>query len=116
MAFLAERELTRKRYSTQGYGTDGRPDTATGRTCTFRGSVQPLPERDRQVLPEGVRHRDGRKVYAARGTLRTANQHDGYPADRVRIDDVWYEVVHVDAEHRLIPHDRAFVLRIQEAE
>ena len=31
------------------------------------------------------------------------------------LDGAWFEVFHVDSSHALLPHDRAFCRRLQEA-
>lgn len=114
MSLLGETTLTRKRAAAGAY-TAGRWVAGGTSSTTFLGSVQPLPGKDRQVLPEGLRNRDGRKVYCDRGTLRVDSQHDGTSADVVEIDGVDFVVAHVDSEHPLLEHDRAFVVRAQEA-
>lgn len=115
MPLLGERDVTRRRYSSGAYTAGVWSDGAATDT-TIRASVQPLSGRDREVLEEGVRQRDGIKLYTtASGTLRTESQHDGTPADEVVIDTVVYTVVHVDVRHPLIGHDRAYALRAQEA-
>lgn len=115
MSLLGERDLTRRR-SADGAYTAGRWAAGATTDTTFRGSVQPLDGQDRQVLPEGLRQRDGRKVYAPSGTLRVDDQADESSGDLVVIDGVAYRVVHVDSDHPLLTHDRAFLVRVQEAE
>lgn len=115
MGLLGEQDLTRRRFAASTW-TAGRPVPGASSDTTFRGSVQPLPGKDRQVLPEGLRQREGRKVYCPRGTLRVDDQHAGTPADQVLVSGVAHTVVHIDSDHPLIEHDRAFVLRVQEAE
>lgn len=114
MAFLGEITLTRRRFPAPTY-TAGRPVVGVAVDSAFQGSLQPLKGRDRQVLPEGVRTYDGRKIYCANGTLRTEDQHAGTPADQVLHGAVVFTVVHVDDDHREIAHDRAYVVRVQEA-
>lgn len=113
MSRLGDRDLTRRRYAAPTWAA-GRATPGASADTTFRGSVQPMRGRDRQVLPEGVRHLDGRKVYCDMLTLRVDDQHAGVPADEVVIDGARYTVVHVDSSHPLITHDRAFVVRVQE--
>jgi hypothetical protein len=115
MSLLGETTLTRRRYAASTWSA-GRATGGAATDSTFLGSVQPLPGKDRQVLPEGVRQRDGRKVYCARGTLRVEDQHAGTAGDEVLIDGVTFTVVHVDADQPLLEHDRAFVVRPPEAE
>lgn len=113
MARLGDRSLTRRRYPAPTY-TAGRPVVGTPTDTTFMGSVQPTSGRDRHVLPEGLRHSDGRKIYCDRGTLRVDDQHTGDKADEVVIDGAVFTVVHVDSDHPLLAHDRAYLLRNQE--
>jgi len=115
MAFLGETTLTRRRFAAPSY-VAGRPVPGAATDTTFVGSVQPLNGRDRQVLPEGLRQRRGYKVYCPRTTLRTDDQHAGTSADHVIRSGDTYTVVHVDGAHPLIEHDRAYIVRVQEAE
>ena len=115
MGRLGDIDLTRRR-TDPGTRTAGRFTPGATTDTSFRGSVQPMGGRDREVLPEGLRQSDGRKVYTDRGTLRTSNQHTKEPADQVLIGSVAYTVVHVDDSHELLPHDRAFLVRAQEAQ
>jgi hypothetical protein len=110
---LGDRALTRRRFSGGGY-VDGRPSTPTHADTTFMGSVQPMKGKDRQVLPEGLRQRDGRKIYCDRGTLQVDDQDDGTLADQVLVDGRAYSVVHVDSDHPLIEHDHVLIVRAQE--
>ena len=113
MSRLGDRAHTRRRYVSDTY-VAGRVVAGAATDTTFLGSVQPLKERERQVLPEGARMADSRKVYCDIGTLRTEDQHAGTTADDVLIDGYRYTVVHVDSSHELIPHDRAYLVRVQE--
>lgn len=113
MALLGETTLTRRRFAPSTY-TAGRAVEGASVDTSFLGSVQPMPERDRKVLPEGLRARDARKVYCARGTLRIDDQHTGDRADQVLVAGNPFTVVHVDSSHELIPHDRAYLVRVQE--
>lgn len=115
MGLLGEATLTRRRTAAPTW-TAGRAVAGVATDSPFTGSVQPMGGKDRQVLPEGLRQRDGRKVYAPRGTLRTDDQHAGTPADVVVVDGVGFTVVHVDSDHPLLEHDRALLVRAQEAE
>jgi len=114
VSFLGEQSLTRRRFAA-GVWTAGLWVEGAAVDSTFLGSVQPLKGKDRQVLEEGVRQRDGRKVYCDRGTLLTADQHSGTSADHVLIGSLEFVVMHVDDSHPLLPHDRAFLVRLQEA-
>lgn len=114
MSLLGAIALTRRRFPATSYD-DGRPVVGTPTDLAFEGSVQPLPERDRQVLPEGIRHHDARKVYVEPpGFLRTEDQHAGVPADQVLIGADPFTVVHTDDSHPLIGHQRCCLVRVQE--
>lgn len=116
MSFLGEETLTRRRFA------PGHRDHGTGRwvdgvptDTPFRGSVQPVGRADREGLPEGIRSRVERKVYAPRGTLRAADQHLGVMGDHVVRGGLVYEVVYAEADlHPLLPHDKAFVVLLKE--
>lgn len=114
MGLLGAITLTRRRFAAPTWD-DGRATAGTAADTTFIGSLQPMRGRDRQVLPEGLRSYDGRKVYCPIGTLRTEDQHAGTPADQVLVGSDPFTVIHVDDDHRLIPHDRAYLVRLQEA-
>jgi|SRR5688572_28113400 len=114
MGLLGEITLTRRRFAAPTW-TAGRATPGASSDTAFLGSLQPMRGRDRQVLPEGLRSYDGRKVYCPIGTLRTEDQHVGTPADQVVHEGIAFTVVHVDDDHRLIPHDRAYLVRLQEA-
>lgn len=113
MSRLGDKPLTRRRYEADTW-TDGRPVAGASLDEPFMGSVQPMRGRDRQVLPEGLRSLDGKRIYCDRGTLRTEDQHANEKADEVLISGARYTVVHVDDEHEEIPHDRVIVVRVQE--
>lgn len=113
MSLLGERDLVRRRFGATTWSA-GRASVGASTDTPFRGSLQPMPERDRDVLPEGIRTRDARKVYCPRGTLRTDDQRAGLPADQVLDGGVAFTVIHVDSSHELLPHDRAYLLRTQE--
>lgn len=115
MSLLGEQTVTRRRYA-DGSWSGGRFTPGAATDTTFQGSVQPLGGKDRQVLPEGVRQRDGRKVYCPRSTLRVEDQHAQTAGDEVLIGGVAFVVMHVDSDHPLIEHDRAFVVRPPEGE
>ena len=115
MSLLGEETLTRRRISGPTY-VAGRPTGETSADTAFQGSVQPMNGRDLEVLEEGLRSRDGRKIYCPRGTLRSVDQHAGTQADLVVLDGALYQVIHVDDSHPLIEHDRAYVVRVPEIE
>jgi hypothetical protein len=113
--FLGERTHTRRRYAADTY-VDGRVVRGATTDTPVVGSLQPLQERDRQVLPEGLRSSDLRKLYAARDALRTEDQHSGTKADEL-IDartGFVFVVVHSDDSHEEIEHGRYFLARKQE--
>jgi hypothetical protein len=111
--FLGERTHTRRRYAADTL-VSGRKVAGLATDSTFLGSVQPAPEKDRQVLPEGLRSRDVRKVYCDKGTLRTEDQHAGTKADEVVVDGAVFTVAHTDDSHEEISHQKAILVRKQE--
>lgn len=113
--FLGQRTHTRRRYAADTY-VNGVPVRGAATDTPVVGSLQPLRERDRQVLPEGIRNSDLRKIYTDRDALRTEDQHAGTKADELvdaRTGFV-FVVVHSDDSHEEIEHGRYFLTRRQE--
>lgn len=113
MALLGETTLTRRRYEPDTW-VEGERVAGASTDTPFMGSVQVLSGRERQVLPEGLRSRDGRKVYCDPGVLRAENQWAGEKADEVLIDGARFEVVKLEPDHPLIEHQKAWIVRVQE--
>jgi len=114
MSLLGETTLTRRRYGAGSY-VDGYWVDGVATTADIVASVQPMSGRDREVLEEGVRTRDGRKLYVAdRTALQTAAQSSAEKADEVQVDGAWFTVVHVDTSHPLTDHVRAYAVRLPE--
>lgn len=106
MSLLGATSITRRRTADGSYSsTTGRYTEGSTTDTTITASVQPLNGRDRQVLPEGLRASDTRKIYTE-DDLRAEP-----PADQVQIDGEWFTVRHVDTSHPLIGHTRAYVAR-----
>jgi hypothetical protein len=114
MTLLGESVCVRRRFAPTVY-VEGLPVVGAYTDTPLVGSVQPLEEEDREVLPEGVRIEDTRKIYIeARGAVRTDSQHDQLKADEVLIDGERFTVFRVQSCHPLIPHTKAFLQRCQE--
>ena len=103
------------------YGQETR-DPDTGRTITpapteeqIQGSFQPLNGKEREALPEGVRSSETLKVYTG-VDLRTADQHEGTPADEIEYDGRRFVVYQVDKWPKLLDHYKALLIRKQEIE
>lgn len=77
------------------------------------GSVQPLEGVDRAILPEGERHRDGIKVYT-KSPVRPVDQYTQQIGQQFIVDGVVFEVWNAARQRSIIPHYRAFALRVQE--
>lgn len=90
----------------------GRATPGEGRTFTFMGSFQPLTGSERHALPEGVRTSIELKVYT-KTELRTADQFEKTPADRVHFRGICYTVFRVEYLG-LIPHYKAYLVREKE--
>jgi hypothetical protein len=115
--FLGQRTHTRRRFAPDTY-VDGVPVRGAVTESPVVGSLQPLRERDRQVLPEGIRNSDLRKIYCDRDALRTEDQHAGTKADEL-VDartGIRFVVVHADDSHEEIEHGRYFLQRVQEGQ
>ena len=120
MAILVGAEtITRRRFAAGSRGADGRYVPGPPTETPIRASVQPLTGADLQTLEEGDRQRDPKRVYTD-SDLRTTNQHvtPKTKADHVIIDSVVYQVRTVDTWRSTspIPHVKAIVLRLQEAD
>jgi hypothetical protein len=116
MSMLGERALERIRRASDSY-VAGVLTPGAASSSPFNGSVQPMSGSDRALMKEGGTTRTGRgkKIYCPQGTLQAGDHQAGVAADVVRIDGVDYTVVHVDNEHPLIGHDRAYVVLVTEA-
>lgn len=102
-------------YTVTRYGSgawvDGRwTHSGTPVTLTITGSVQPVDERQMQMLPEGVRQDVSLRIYTT-SPLRTGDQSTGIPADRIAIDGETYVVIAVRTERAVIPHTLGFLRR-----
>lgn len=111
---LGAEPITRVRFAT-GSRVSGRYVAGASTSTTIRGSVQPLSGKETQTLPEGERRRDWLKVYT-HTELVPVDQHGGAATsgDRLVIDGITYEVRTTARQRSVIPHYRAFVVRVQE--
>lgn len=103
------------RYTVTRHGSgawvDGRwTHSGTPITLTIDGCVQPVDERQMQMLPEGVRQDVTLRLYTP-SRLLTGDQSTEVPADRIAIDGETYVVVAVRTERAVIPHTLAFLKR-----
>lgn len=73
---------------------------------------------DLKNIEGAQRHRQGIKLYIAGSgqLLRELNQHANTPADEVIYDGVTYRVIKAESDHPLIPHTKAWAVRIPEGE
>lgn len=111
---LGSEAITRITYAAGTRGSDGRWVQGSSTSTTIYASVQPMEGQDLEILEEGERARDGKRLYTAT-VMETANQHLGTSADLVTIDSINYEVRQVKRERSIIPHYRVLVMRVQEA-
>lgn len=106
--------VTRRRYQ-ETVGADGRTEKALESEEEVSASVQPLSDRQRMALPEGVRQSVDRRLYTT-AHFRTADQKTGEPADAVRIRGEDYLVVQVKYWSGPFEHYEVDVQRIAEAD
>jgi hypothetical protein len=85
--------LTVTRYAAGSY-VDGRWVEGVGSTFTIKASVQPLSDREMQLLPEARRNTETYNLFTDT-QLRTAEQTQGKNADRVSIYGEMFEVLSV---------------------
>jgi len=111
---LGQETITLRRYATAyAWGEDGRPTADDPEETDILASVQPLRDHEIQILPEGERQSEQKKIYT-KTELKTENQHEGTKADILLIDDVEYKVMQVERERSVLPHYKARVMRLQE--
>ena len=106
---LGVEEVTLRRY-TQARGSDGRTAMTLSEETTIRASVQPMGDRQREALPEGIRTKVERVMYT-RDEVRTADHLEGNPADIVVIDGEELVAVQVKEWRQLIKHYEVALMR-----
>lgn len=106
--------VTRLRFE-ESRGSDGRTEKTLSSEDEVKASVQPLSDRQRQALEEGVRQSVDLRMYT-KAEFRTADQKSGVPADRVRIDGEDYRVVQVKHWRTLLDHYEVDIQRMTEAD
>lgn len=82
-------------------------------TETFVGSFHPVPGREREALPAGVRVSDAITVYTETD-LQTSNQHADTQADEVEYDGKRYRVEEAERWPQLLTHTKALLVRKKE--
>lgn len=115
MPLFPNATATRYRNAAQVIGMDRRPIKSQA-TASLSVHHEPMGNEEREVLPEGLRTRDPRVVFAAPDSFRSADVAGEYDADEVSIPDFgMYQVVGVQRfRDGLIPHDRVTVVKVQE--
>jgi len=114
MSILGQEAITLRTYAAGARSSLGAWTEGATTDVSIQASVQPATGRDMQLLPEGSRQSDAKRIYTVTA-LNTESQHDGTSADRVQIDSIWYEVHNVKRERSIIPHYRGICLRVAEA-
>lgn len=111
---LGEREISYVRRTSAVDPVTGRNAITSAASVTFRASVQPLPGRERELLPEGLRARDAVVIYTTT-TLRTAEAATGILEDLVTVDGATYAVhaAGVYDSRSPIAHTRAVCVKVQ---
>jgi hypothetical protein len=94
-------------------GTDGRFVISVPTTSYIKASIQPADGKTLQMLEEGQRQQDVKKMYTTT-EVRTGDQHAGSKADKIVYSGVTYEVIKVSREYALIPHYKAILIRVKE--
>lgn len=105
-------QVTRRRYLA-GTHTAGRWVSGGYADSTIIASVQPVKSSELLLLPEGERTRGSVKVYSD-DDLRTADEPNKLPADRILWDGYEWEVFWVDDHQLGIAHSKAICLRIDQ--
>ena len=114
---LASESVTLRRPSGGAWNSSGAWSGDSTADTTITASVQPFGARELQLLPEGWRSRQPRKIYTET-ELRTVDQHGETSADRiVDTDTVVYLVMSVERQRTLVglAHYKGTLLRLDEA-
>ena len=111
---LSQVSVTRTRYAAGSRGSDGRWVEGATTDTTIQCSWQQPTRAQVEILTEGQRQRDPRRVLTT-SDLRAASQHDGTSADELTLDGVVYIVQSVAHWRKIRPHYDAVVLRKTEA-
>jgi len=115
MSILGREKITRRRFAADTRGADGRTVKGAAVDVIVWASVQPASDDDLQTLPEGERSRQA-KTLLSKSELRVADEELRLPADHALIDGDVFEVRRVSRERAILPHYRAVVVKLQEAE
>lgn len=110
---LGAQAITRRRYAAYTTNASGVRVRGASSDLATTGSVQPMSGRELELRPELARAGDSRKVYTET-ELRTEDQHGGTPADEVVVDGLTFKVMQVERQVAVIPHYKAFLLRVAE--
>ena len=112
---LGEETIILRRYSSSyTWGSDGRATTEEPDESEILASVQPLRDHEIQILPEGERQFEQKKIYTSTA-LKTENQHDSTKADILVINEIEYKVMQVERQRSTYPHYKARIMRLQGA-
>lgn len=107
--------VIRRRYGTGSFDSSGVFQPGAYTETTLVVEVQQASSREIEILPEGVRHKESRRVYWPNNDIRTADQYGTAAADRFVIGGVVF-VAMIANEFRLLNHDRVIVTRLQEGQ
>lgn len=113
MSILGEEAVTRRRFGSVTWGTNGKPTAGASVDLAILASIQPATGKDLEVLEEGLRGRDAKRIYTTTD-LRTADDRDDFASDHVLIDGLSYQVEHVKRERSILAHYRAICVRLRE--
>jgi len=105
--------VTLTRYTSARDPVSGRVVRTVASTATIQASVQPLSDRQREVLPEGLRQSVTRRMWT-RSEVFTADQITGRLADRITINGESFDVVRVFHWPSLLSHYEADLVRVKE--
>lgn len=107
-----KKELSAKRMTTAGVYVNGLWVDGKWQAFKFYASLQPMGPRDFQLLPEGDRFKDTRKLYTETKLL-VGSVNKKQAADLVCIDGEWYQVRQVEDwnNHLNLKHYKVIVIR-----
>ncbi len=114
MSILGAELITLRTFAAGSWDASGVFVPGASTDTTISGSVQPLEGEDREILPEGERHRDGIKVYT-KSAVRPVDQYTAESAQHFIVDGVVYEIWNAKRWRDVIVHTKALALRVQES-
>lgn len=115
LPLISATSITLRRYLSGTVGADGRFSKGAATDSTIIASVQSADDEDLEILPEGLRRAEGKRIYTATA-IHTADQYGLDAADRLVIDSVSYVAAKINGYPGPLAHTRVIAVRLQEGQ